>query len=109
MEMMKGLKYLLTDHPKANDRWAVQLTDGKYDGLVYAYGKVDFVEADQEGATLSFEYDVLEPIEIDVENLTGKDYEEFKSLLGDILVELIEESLEYHENRNDNPEESGQQ
>ena len=108
MEMMKNLKYLLTDHKEANERWAVKLIDGKYDGLVYAYGKVEFVEADKEGATLSFDYDVLEPIDIDVEKLTGEDYEEFKSLIGDILVELIEESLEYHENRNDNPEESGQ-
>ena len=103
------MKYTLIEHKDAEDQWAVMLSEGKYEGLVYKYGKIDFHESnDDEGATLSFEYDVLEPIDTDVENLTGKDYEEFKTLVGDILVELIEASIDYHENRNDDTEASDQ-
>ena len=103
------MKYTLIEHKNAEEQWAVMLSEGKYEGLVYKYGKIDFHESDdQEVASLSFEYDVLEPIDIDVENLTGKDYEEFKTLVGDILVELIEASIDYHENRNDDTEASDQ-
>ncbi|OUV92309.1 MAG: hypothetical protein CBD09_00545 [Puniceicoccaceae bacterium TMED149] len=103
------MKYTLIEHKNAEEQWAVMLSEGKYEGLVYKYGKIDFHESDdQEVASLSFEYDVLEPIDIDVENLTGEDYEEFKTMIGDILVELIEASIDYHENRNDNTEASDQ-
>lgn len=103
------MKYTLIEHKNAEEQWAVMLSEGKYEGLVYKYGKIDFHESDdQEVASLSFEYDILEPIDIDVENLTGEDYEEFKTMIGDILVELIEASIDYHENRNDNTEASDQ-
>jgi hypothetical protein len=103
------MKYTLIEHKDADEQWAVMLSEGKYEGLVYKYGKIDFHESDdQEVASLSFEYDVLEPIDIDVENLTGQDYEEFKTMIGDILVELIEASIDYHENRNDDTEASDQ-
>lgn len=103
------MKYTLIEHKNAEEQWAVMLSEGKYEGLIYKYGKIDFHESDdQEVASLSFEYDVLEPIDIDVENLTGEDYEEFKTMIGDILVELIEASIDYHENRNDNTEASDQ-
>jgi hypothetical protein len=103
------MKYTLIEHKDADEQWAVMLSEGKYEGLVYKYGKIDFHESDdQEVASLSFEYDVLEPIDIDVENLTGEDYEEFKTMIGDILVELIEASIDYHENRNDDTEASDQ-
>lgn len=103
------MKYTLIEHKNAEEQWAVMLSEGKYEGLIYKYGKIDFHESDdQEVASLSFEYDILEPIDIDVENLTGEDYEEFKTMIGDILVELIEASIDYHENRNDNTEASDQ-
>ena len=103
------MKYTLIEHKDADDQWAVMISDGKYEGLVYKYGKIDFHESNEnEDVTLSFEYDVLEPIDIDVEKLTGEDYIEFKTAIGDILVELIEASIDYHENRSDNTETSDQ-
>jgi hypothetical protein len=97
--------YRLTHHIAQKDRWAVEILKDKYKGLVYCYNDVSFSE-DDEDPVMTFEYDVLSPIDIDTEKLTGEDYEEFKTMIGDILVELIEESLNYHENRESDTESS---
>ena len=107
MVTLENKVFRLTHHIAQKERWAVELLEGKYKGLVYCYNDVSFSE-DDESPVMTFEYDVLSPIDIDTENLTGEDYDEFKTLIGDILVELIEESLNYHENRTSDTEPSDQ-
>lgn len=67
---------------------AIEITDGEYAGTVLSYGKVDFPDPDE--PILSFEYTVHKS-EIDTTT------EKFKNMLGDMLVEMIEESLKENE------------
>jgi len=62
---------------------AFELTSGDLSGVVYSYGKVEFPYEDE--PILSFEYTLHVGI---VENL-----EAFRIIIGDILVEVIEDSV----------------
>jgi hypothetical protein len=70
---------------------------GKYQGVVYRYGKVTIDEDEKnENATLHFEWDVLDSNGLPKE-MMGDDFFE---LIGDILVDIIdnnisEDNLEY--------------
>ena len=66
---------------------AIEISDGEYAGTVFSYGEVDFPDPDE--PVLSFEYTVHKS-ELDTTT------EKFKNILGDILVEMIEESLKDH-------------
>jgi hypothetical protein len=82
-------------------KWtAIAITQGKFEGVIYKYGKVTISdEEDQTGhLPFRFEYDILDPYGLDREKFD----DEFFSLIGDILVDIIdeqigEESLEYNE------------
>jgi hypothetical protein len=67
---------------------AIEITDGEYVGTVFSYGEVDF--PDPEEPILSFEYTVHHS---DVDTIN----ERFKNRIGDILVEMIEDSLKKNE------------
>lgn len=67
---------------------AVEITSGEFNGTVFSYGKVEFPEPDE--PKLSFEYTVHHT-DIDTSN------DRFKNRIGDILVEMIEESLKKQE------------
>lgn len=73
-----------------DDYSCIKISEGKYEGVIYTYGKVMFAsEANQEDKLpLKFEYTVKK-------NPKGEDTEseEFRTLIGDILVEEIEEQL----------------
>ena len=66
---------------------AIEITDGEYVGTIFSYGEVDF--PDPEKPILSFEY-TIHKSELDTTT------EKFKNRLGDILVEMIEDSLNDH-------------
>lgn len=64
----------------------IKLTSDGYSGIIYSYGKVDFVEEGYQ-LRLKFEYDIHE-------NPVGfLEADKFKNYIGDILVELIESGL----------------
>ena len=106
--------YNYVEHKKTNVP-AFQITEGKYEGTVWNYEKVkmplygddgniiDFEEVTQ--LILTFEYDVLyNPTDEDLES------DEFCNVIGDILLEVIDASLENDqikfntENRNSDTE-----
>jgi hypothetical protein len=63
-----------------------------YPDVIYKYGKVEVNENEKnEEVSLQFDYDVLVSNDIPKEDLY-KD-ENFKNLIGDILVHIIEEQL----------------
>ena len=78
------------NHPKQT---CIGINEGKWQGVIYKYGKVKPIEKDGT-ATLQFEFDILENngLPRDVFN------EEFFTYIGDILVEVIDEQ----NNREDN-------
>ena len=80
---------------KGDDDWAsVMIKDGKYEGIIYQYGKVSVAESEDENGNmpLSFKYNVIEYNGHNQEDLNKS--VEFKNTLGDILVEILDEQLE---------------
>jgi|TARA_B110000196_G_C20702365_1_gene455836 hypothetical protein len=89
---------------QSDQAWtAIAIKDGKFNGVIYKYGKVTISENEDQKGNLPFrfEYDILDPYGLDREEFD----DEFFHLIGDILVDIIdeqigEESLEYNESNN---------
>ena len=73
---------------KEQDQTLIGIKEGKFSGVVYKYGKVGFGEENPDGTKpLQFQYDIVDNNGIQREQF-GDD---FFTLIGDILVEVIEE------------------
>ena len=73
---------------KYPEQTCIGINKGKYAGVVYKYGTVTHIE--EKGAlTMKFEYDIIE------NNAIPRDQfgDEFFNLIGDILVEVIDEKF----------------
>ena len=78
--------YCVVDNNKLNMS-GIQITKGEWEGVIYVYGKVEFVECKKH---LNFQRDIVKvPEHHDLEELLNNN--ELNNLMGDILVELIEE------------------
>ena len=73
---------------------SIMIKDGKFKDVIYNYGKVSIPEVDNlnEDGTLSFsfEYTIIDNVGIPRENFG----EDFFTLIGDILVDIIDEQSE---------------
>ena len=96
--------HVVLEH-KHNGLHAIKLTEEPYRGIIFSYGKVQFIE---EGDVVRLKYDY------DIHDDAGVEYvkEELEKYLGDFLMELIvwgvhENSLTYtggvDENRTGDP------
>ena len=73
---------------KEQDQTLIGIKEGKFAGVVYKYGRVSFGEEKPDGTKpLQFQYDIVDNNGIQREQF-GDD---FFTLIGDILVEVIEE------------------
>ena len=82
----------------------IRLTSGVWQGILYNYHTIRFVEGDGDDAVLKFEYDVIHtPKDLNIDDLTLEDKQEFEKHLGDILVSIIEETTS-NETGTDNTE-----
>ena len=74
---------------KAQDQTLIGIKEGKFAGVVYKYGKVSFAKEEDKNGNLpmQFQYDIVDNNEIPREQFG----EDFFTLIGDILVEVIEE------------------
>ena len=73
---------------KEQDQTLIGIKEGKFAGVVYKYGKVGFGEENPDGTKpLQFQYDIVDNNGIQREQF-GDD---FFTLIGDILVEVIDE------------------
>jgi hypothetical protein len=108
---MSSLKDMYTYVENKDKTWTgIGLTEkaGKYQGVVYKYGKVDIKEDEEnDTASLQFEWDMLDSNGLPKE-MIGDDF--FK-LIGDILQEIIREQLDKEDlqyvntdNRENNPQ-----
>ena len=79
---------------KDEDFASIMIKDGKFKDVIYNYGKVSIPEEDnlnEDGTLLfSFEYTILDNVGIPRENFG----EDFFTLIGDILVDIIDEQSE---------------
>ena len=74
---------------KDDDLASICITDnGKYHGVVYKYGVVSVAEEENEDGTLPFrfEYDIVDNYGVSKDEFG----EEFFTLIGDILVHIID-------------------
>ena len=89
---------------KETDEEALKISEGKFKGVVWNFKDVEFPMYQDDGSIidpekaekipLTFGYDILyNPESIDLE--TG----EFGAVIGDILLEIIEEGLEHDQTR----------
>ena len=71
---------------------SVMIKDGKFKDVIYKYGKVSIGEEEDENGNMPFrfEYNIIDNVGIPREEFG----EEFFVLIGDILVEIIDEQLE---------------
>ena len=77
--------YLTTEK---EDQTCIGIKGGKFAGVVYKYGKVGFGDENPDGTKpLQFQYDIVDNNGIQREQFG----EDFFTLIGDILVEVIEE------------------
>ena len=85
-EVKDKFAYVTTE---AQDQTLIGIKEGKFAGVVYKYGKVSFAEKEDENGNLpmKFHYDIVDNNEIPREQFG----EDFFTLIGDILVEVIEE------------------
>ena len=83
-------KYMFVS--QVEDEWAsVCIKGGKFDGVIYNYGKVSVPKKENDDGTLPFrfEYNIIDNVGISREDFG----EEFFILLGDILVDIIDDQL----------------
>lgn len=67
--------------------YGIMFEDDKFSSIMFTYGKVEFKDEDEEAATMSFEYDIVEG------TLAPELKEEFEKKVGDLLITMIEEGV----------------
>ena len=82
-------KYEYVDSPVNPEIGAIKILEGEYEGLVYQYGKAAFNEREDGQCELNFQFTAFDkPEGID---LKSKD---LYNVMGNILVEVIEEHID---------------
>ena len=90
---MSNIKRMYKFVSRKEDDWAsIVITGGRYSGIIYQYGRVSVnEEEDAEGnLTLSFDYNIVDNYGISDEEI----HDDFRNLLGDILVDIMDDQLE---------------
>ena len=82
-------KYKLVVNAKDGEN-GIEITEGKYEGVIYTYGEVQFTEVkENEPPTINFTRAVRKcPDDLKETISTDK---EFNQIMGDILIELLQE------------------
>ena len=86
---MSTPKYKLVVNAKDGEN-GIEITEGKYEGVIYTYGEVQFlpVEGD-EPPTINFTRAVRKCPDSLKETIS--DDKEFNQIMGDILIEMLQE------------------
>ena len=90
-DQTKSKRYTFAQR-EGDDFSCIKLTEGKYRGVIYHYGKVGFGKDENPDGTLPMKIDFtvkLNPTEekLDVDN------KEFVDYIGDLLIELLDEKI----------------
>lgn len=83
---------------KGDDQNYIVLHQGKYSGVVYHYGKITINEEEGQ-ARLSFDYTIVDDNGYEKGMLETP---EFKNVLGDVLVEELDDYFKEQENNESN-------
>ncbi len=92
--MVDNIKDKYTFVSQKDDEWAsVMITEGRFKDVIYRYGKVSVPKEEElvDGhLPFRFEYDIVDNVGISREEFG----EDFFTLIGDILVDIIDEPAE---------------
>ena len=84
---------------KKQDQTCIGIKGGKFAGVIYKYGSVSLGEETEDGnMPFKFEFDIIDNNAIPREEFG----EDFMNLIGDILVDIIEEQYAEPDDRKDN-------
>lgn len=86
----------LVENEKFPENIGIQLTTGPFFGIIYIYGNVRFSK--DEPPILKFDYEVM----VNPEKHKYKNSDEFDNIIGDILVDLIDEKYGYDREHDNN-------
>jgi len=97
--MMFGSVYRVVENPFEQDA-AIELISGEFEGLVYQYGKVQFEEGKP---NINFQRTIrrLPKSGEEIDNLLNN--MELNKLMGDILIEIMQEQIEKEKEKDDKP------
>ena len=90
---MSRMKKMYKFVSRKEDNWAsIVITAGRYSGIIYQYGKVSVKEPEnaESPLTLSFDYNIVDNYGISDSEI----HDDFRNLLGDILVDILDDQLE---------------
>ena len=85
---------------QTDEQQAFKIKQGKFQDVIYKYHKFGVNENANDDGTLTykFEYDIIEiPEEIVNKQYADEEGKEFETLIGDILIEVIQENIEVTE------------
>ncbi len=101
MEQQKTMKewYEIVQNPQSDeeDQKAFRIAKGKFSDVIYKYHTFGVNDKANEDGTLTykFEYDILEiPEEIVNKKYADEEGKEFETLIGEILLELVQENID---------------
>ena len=96
---MFGSVYRVVENPFEQDA-AIELISGEFEGLVYQYGKVQFEEGKP---NINFQRTIrrLPKSGEEIDNLLNN--MELNKLMGDILIEIMQEQIEKEKEKDDKP------
>lgn len=98
---------ILNLETKGAETAKIRLTIEQWNDIMYSYGEVKFDEDENESGYLHFDYKVHDPEDFDVKLYNEEEQAEFQTLLGDILVDMIQDSIDYMESKDDREDNTG--
>lgn len=108
MQDIKKNYSVLNTETKDGETARIRLTNEPWNDILYSYGEVKFDEDDEGRGHLHFDYKVHDPEDFNIMLYSEEEQAEFQTLLGDILVGLIQESLDYMESKDDRENDIGE-
>jgi|TARA_B110000211_G_scaffold42834_1_gene44651 hypothetical protein len=98
---MKESYSILNIETKSHETAKIRLTSPPWDDIMYSYSTVGFEDSEIVDAPgiLKFEYHVNDPVDFNIENYSKEEQIEFETLLGDILVDIIQGVMDSEKNK----------
>ena len=78
---------------EGEDFSCIKLTEGKFKGVIYHYGKVGFAKDENPDGTLPMKFDFTVKMN-PTDEILDIDNKEFVDYIGDILIEIMEKQIE---------------
>jgi hypothetical protein len=89
MDKAPKFKYVPEVTSDVGSNCPIMIIEGKYEGIVYRYGKISLKETDNQEIDVTMEIDVLKS----PKNFNQQD-EEFTNTVGKIFTQIVEDGIE---------------